>query len=113
MQDFVLGWAVHIPKISKEGNLPLIETPLDLKMGPGSTVTGEMLWDQSQNKQNEPLIVKMATYLSFSEDIELRGKDQMEKDEAAGDAMLQQLRTSVEQEHKRALDEKEREILRI
>ena len=45
LQDFFIGWAVHIPFISKEGNLPQIETQFDLIMGPGSTLTGEMLWD--------------------------------------------------------------------
>ena len=113
LQDFVLGWSVHIPNMSKDGNLPQIETQFDLKVGPGSTMTGELLWDQSQNKEHEPLIVKLATYLSLNETLEFRGNEQMEKDELAGDERLAHLRTTVEEEHKHALNEKEREILRI
>ena len=47
MQDFVIGQAIHLPYITKEGNLPAVETQFDLSMGPGVTLTGEMLWDYS------------------------------------------------------------------
>lgn len=76
-------------------------------------MTGELLWDQSQNKEHEPLIVKLATYLSLSETLNFQGGSQMDRDEMAGDEKLAQLRTSVEEEHKHALNEKEREIQRI
>lgn len=47
MQDFFIGQAIHMPYITKDGNLHNIESQLDIKMGPGATLTGEMLWDQS------------------------------------------------------------------
>ena len=55
--------------MSKDGNLPHIETQFDLSMGPGVTLTGEMLWDYSQVRPpNGPkLCVKLATILSLSE----------------------------------------------
>ena len=49
MQDFVLGWALHLPYVSPKGNFheKLNEIQLDLTMGPGVTVTGDVVWDQS------------------------------------------------------------------
>ena len=69
MQDFVIGQAIHLPHITKEGNLAPVETQFDLGMGPGVTLTGEMLWDYSQVRHpNGPkLYVKLATVLSLSE----------------------------------------------
>ena len=69
MQDYVIAQAIHMPHITKEGNLPNIETQVDLKMGPGVSLSGEMLWDYSQVRPvNGPnLLVKMATILSLSE----------------------------------------------
>ena len=45
MQDYVIGQAVHLPNLSKEGNLPNIESQFEIRMGPGVSLTGEMLWD--------------------------------------------------------------------
>ena len=69
IQDFVIGQAIHLPHMSKDGNLPMVETQFDLSMGPGVTLTGEMLWDYSQVRPpNGPkLYVKLATILSLSE----------------------------------------------
>ena len=113
MQDFVIGQAIHLPFITKEGNLPNLETQIDLKMGPGVTLTGEMLWDYSQVRPaNGPkLLVKMATVLSLQETLVIKNSDEMAKNEAAGDHSLEKLRQSVANEHKDQLNEKDREIL--
>ena len=99
--------------MSKEGNLPNFDTQLDLSLGPGSSLTGEILWDQSQVRPaNGPkLLVKIAALFSLTENIIMQEK--MEKDEKAGDDVLNALRNTVEEEHKQQLNEKDREILRI
>lgn len=102
MQDFVIGQAIHMPHITKEGNLANVETQFDLGMGPGTTLTGEMLWDYSQVRPpNGPkLFVKVATILSLSETLQIRGADKMAEDEKVGDAALENLRNTVAEEHK-------------
>ena len=115
MQDFVIGQAVHLPPITKEGNLPNLETQLDLKMGPGSTLTGEMLWDQSQVRPaNGPkLMIKMAVLFSLEEHIVVQGAAEMDQIEKAGDEQLERLRNAVAEEHQDQMNEKDREIMRI
>lgn len=102
MQDFVIGQAIYMPQITKEGNLPSIESQFDLSMGPGVTLTGEMLWDYSQVRPpNGPkLYVKLATILSLSETLQVKGADRMAEDEKVGDATLENLRNTVAEEHK-------------
>lgn len=101
--------------MSKDGNLPHIETQFDLSMGPGVTLTGEMLWDYSQVRPpNGPkLCVKLATILSLSETLQLKGVNKMTEDEKVGDAALEKLRNTVAEEHKDQMNEKDRELLRI
>ena len=90
-----------MPHITKEGNLPNLETQLDLKMGPGSTLTGEMLWDQSQIRPaNGPkLMIKMAVLFSLEEHIIVQGAAEMDQIEKAGDEQLERLRNAVAEEH--------------
>ena len=101
--------------MSKDGNLPHIETQFDLSMGPGVTLTGEMLWDYSQVRPpNGPkLCVKLATILSLSETLQIKGVNKMTEDEKVGDAALEKLRNTVAEEHKDQMNEKDRELLRI
>lgn len=102
MQDFVIGQAIHMPHLTKEGNLHNVETQLDIKMGPGATLTGEMLWDQSQVRpDNGPkLLVKLGALFSLSEHLVVKGADEMEKVEEAGNETLEKLRHAVAEEHK-------------
>ena len=76
-------------------------TQFDLVMGPGSTLTGEMLWDSSQVRPaNGPkLVVKLATVLSESETLQTQVHDAMEEHEKAGDEALENLRNTVAEEH--------------
>ena len=53
VQDFVLGWALHLPYVSPKGNVPESEIQLDLTMGPGISVTGDVVWDQSQVRSKD------------------------------------------------------------
>ena len=101
MQDFVIGQAIHLPHISANGNLPQMVTQFDLVMGPGSTLTGEMLWDSSQVRPaNGPkLVVKLATVLSDSETLQNQAHDMMAQNERAGDEALENLRNTVAEEH--------------
>jgi len=59
----------------------MIETQLDIKMGPGVTLTGEMLWDYSHVRPaNGPkLLVKMAALFSLEENLVVRGAEEMAK----------------------------------
>lgn len=52
-------------------------------MGPGVTLTGEMLWDYSQVRPpNGPkLYVKLATILSLNETLQVKGTEKMLEDE--------------------------------
>ena len=52
-------------------------------MGPGVTLTGEMLWDYSQVRPaNGPkLYVKLATILSLNETLQVKGANKMLEDE--------------------------------
>ena len=89
-----------------------MQTQFDLILGPGSTLTGEMLWDYTQLK-GPKLIIKLATNFSTSEVLLHDNQEKFEQDEQAGDEALNRLRDTVAEEHKGQLDEKDREMLRI
>lgn len=78
-------------------------------------MTGELLWDYSQVRaaKGPKLMVKLATILSLSETLQIKGQDKMEEDEKAGDDALERLRNTVAEEHKDQLNERDREIMRI
>ena len=68
MQDFVLGWALHLPLVTKKGHVLESEVDLDLEMGPAIAITGDVVWDQSQGRAKDPkLRVKLAAILSTHE----------------------------------------------
>ena len=69
-----------------------------------------MLWDYSQLK-GPKLVVKLATYYSTSEVLTFKHQEKFEEDEKAGDDALERLRNTVAEEHKEAMDEKDRVIL--
>ncbi len=47
-KDFVLGWCAHVPSLNEtEDNIKDEEIQLDLILGPGTTLLGDVLWDQS------------------------------------------------------------------
>ena len=83
-------------------------------MGPGSTLTGEMLWDQSQIRPaNGPkLMIKMAVLFSLEEHIVVKGAAEMDQIEKAGDEQLERLRNAVAEEHQEQMNEKDKEIMR-
>ena len=104
-----------MPHMTKDGNLHNIESQFDIKMGPGATLTGEMLWDQSQVRPDKgpKLLVKLAALFSLSENLVIKNAEKMEEVEEAGDEALDKLRTAVAEEHKEQLNERDKEILRL
>ena len=44
-QEFVIANAVYMPKITTLGELQEDEVKLEMKMGPGVSITGDVLWD--------------------------------------------------------------------
>ena len=115
IQEFVLGHAVHMMHITKGGNLHNIETQIDVQLGPGSALTGEILWDHRQVRPADgpKLLVKLATIFSLTENLVAENAEARKAEENQGDEALEKLRKAVAEEHKDQLDEKEREILRI
>jgi len=65
----VLGWCLYVPQITQSEVLHEGEVQLDLILGPGLTLFGEVLWDQTQvRKDRQKLFVKMAFVLTGSEE---------------------------------------------
>jgi hypothetical protein len=51
-QDFVLGWCYYIPTlIQNNKDVQEADISLDLVMGPGISLTGEVMWDQTLTKK--------------------------------------------------------------
>lgn len=66
-KDFVIGWCLYVPPISGEC-LVEGEIQLDMLLGPGLTLFGEVLWDQTVVRKDRRLFVKLAFILSQSEE---------------------------------------------
>jgi len=67
-KDFVIGWCLYVPAISNDF-LVEGEIQLDLLLGPGLTLFGDVLWDQTlARKDQRRLFVKLAFILSASEE---------------------------------------------
>ena len=68
-KDFVLGWCLYVPQLNSAELLHEGEVQLDLILGPGVTLFGDVLWDQTQvRKDRQKLFVKMAFVISSQED---------------------------------------------
>lgn len=45
-KDFTIGWCVHVPCLNETNDdLKDEEVQLDLILGPGTTLLGDVLWD--------------------------------------------------------------------
>ena len=65
----MLGWCLYVPQLTQADLIHEGEVQLDLILGPGLTLFGDMLWDQTQvRKDRQKLFVKMAFVLSGSEE---------------------------------------------
>ena len=68
-KNFVLGWCLYVPQLTQADLIHEGEVQLDLILGPGLTLFGDVLWDQTQvRKDRQKLFVKMAFVLSGSEE---------------------------------------------
>jgi hypothetical protein len=70
-RDFVIGWCMYVPQVNKVGQRDELsegEVQLDLILGPGLTIFGEVLWDQGVARKDKKLFVKMAMVLSSNEE---------------------------------------------
>jgi hypothetical protein len=68
-KNFVLGWCLYVPQLTQADLIHEGEVQLDLLLGPGLTLFGDVLWDQTQvRKDRQKLFVKMAFVLSGSEE---------------------------------------------
>ena len=64
----MIGWCLYVPSISNDF-LVEGEIQLDLLLGPGLTLFGDVLWDQTlARKDQRRLFVKLAFILSASEE---------------------------------------------
>jgi hypothetical protein len=56
----VLGWCIYLPQF-KGADIAESEVALDFIMGPGISLTGEVMWDQTLTKKQgaESLTVKL------------------------------------------------------
>lgn len=70
-QDFTIGWGIYLPELTNS-NTEIAEKQISLKllMGPGSAITGEIMWDgssQKTGKNPKPASVKLDALISTSE----------------------------------------------
>ena len=69
-KDFVLGWCCYVPRLEEAGDtIKDEEVQLDLILGPGLSLLGDVLWDQTLVRKERRLFVKMAVVLTTSEDM--------------------------------------------
>ena len=57
-RDFVIGWCLYVPQLSSMGGKPDLregEVQLDLLLGPGVTIFGDVLWDQQVARKDKKL----------------------------------------------------------
>ena len=68
MQEYVIAHGVHMPNITEKNTFVEDIVRVDLNMGPGVAVTGDIIWDQTQtsNMQTDRLQVHLEMYLSLS-----------------------------------------------
>ena len=69
IQDFVIAHAVYLPRYSNGGKFVEESVVLDMVMGPGVAVTGDVIWDKSQVREGdqEKLRVQLGMFLSRSD----------------------------------------------
>ena len=91
----MLGWALHLPYVSEGGRIPETDVQLDLTMGPGVSITGDVVWDQSQGRaKDQKLRVKLTALLSTSETVSAEN-ERARLEAALGDEALAGLRQSA------------------
>ena len=91
----MLGWALHLPYVSPKGKILESEVQLDLTMGPSISITGDVVWDQSQGRSKDPkLRVKLAAILSTQETLVTKTDARQLEEELGGEA-LSNLRQSA------------------
>ena len=91
----MLGWALHLPSVSPKGTILESEVQLDLTMGPSISITGDVVWDQSQGRAKDPkLRVKLAAIISTKETLATK-TDARQLEEALGGEALSNLRQSA------------------
>ena len=56
-RDFVIGWCLYVPQISTLAGKQLREgeVQLDLILGPGVSIFGDVLWDQFVARKDKKL----------------------------------------------------------
>ena len=66
-RDFVIGWCLYVPQLISVSNIGAASKPeseqalregevqLDLLLGPGMTLFGDVLWDQSLVRKDKKL----------------------------------------------------------
>lgn len=75
-QDFVLGWCHYIPTlIQNNKEIQEADISLDLVMGPGVSITGEVMWDQTLTKKlqtDSQFKVKLSALITTKEEVASR-----------------------------------------
>lgn len=104
-RDFVLGWCLYVPQITQNELLHEGEVQLDLILGPGLTLFGEVLWDQTQvRKDRQKLFVKMAFVLSGSEENQSGKSLSAEERRLQQDLMLSQASEQIQKQVKESVE---------
>jgi len=81
-KDYMIGWCIFIPKLA-EGNADIQKTKLNLKLitGPGVSLSGEIIWDQTLTKTlSNAKSVKLTADFS-SEDEQVKPVEQPKPEE--------------------------------